>query len=230
MHPKLIKLIQKIEKVVTEKEQLARSPQPWFPMPESNVLEGLNLEEAQDRFDKILYSFFITCHCKSSYRVLNTTSSEKKYKELTKNYGKNSLDASSGQFMISRYYPADYKLALKLSRTGAEGGIHQVLNTLFDGLTSVWIQDSIDELVKITWGDISGEWLEHKDGTKIEHRAKLYGSQEKRMAYVESYKKHYAPFLPREYLEEELVMSWISFDKTLARHHILMKRMKKIIQ
>jgi len=229
MHPIFKQLFIDIDAAVSKGEQDARQFQHWFPMPQSNVFDDLTKEEAKNVFNEILYSFLATNYYKDEYKASEGASSETKHKQLTRDYDERAINWA--KTMTSIHYPEGYDIALKLATTGAEGGIRQVINTLFDNLATNRVQSFIDDLIKKTWGQYEpGIWTEQKNRETIKHHAKLHGTRDEREAHVRSYKDAYAAFLPSEFIQTRDCLCVIPFHETLSRHHKLMQRAKGLIR
>jgi len=222
----LQQLLANIENAAVERERWARDAQTRMPMPQSDFLLGLPREEAKRKFDEFLFVFLGNSFFKDSLQPSRHTSTSSQFKKLLEpNDG--SLDF--GKTSIELFYPAGYDLAFKLAHTGAEGGIHQLIRTMFDNMTEWSVKNEVKRLVEQTWGNACGSWTEWVGRESIEHKTPLHGELEERAKHVRAYKEAYRAFLPGEYLEQSDLTAVFNFDEVLRNHNKLIQRMRGLI-
>ncbi len=195
-------------------------------MPASDFLVELSYDQAKQKFDEFLYAFMGNYTFKDSLQPHRNAPAETKFSSLL---GNGNSDPVFGKVSIDLFYPGGYDLAFRLARTEAEGGVHQIIRTMFENMTEWSINNKVKKLVQRTWGNAFGTWSERVGGEYLDHKAVLHGEPEDRAKHVRAYKSSYSAFLPVEYLEENDPRSALNFDEVLRNHHKLVQRMRGLI-
>lgn len=223
MQPALKDLLDKIESEAAEIELTIREVMIRFPIPPSDFIKDLGYSEAKLQFSIVVCAFnaaHYSMYLKKNPWLVSSASREAQYKAFNEAWpiGSSETFESSASFFLRKHY-GDDSLAFKLAQNEVEGGIYRILRAMSEGIFRDRTDSFLGRVIAENWGSVTDD---SKD-------MPLFVTFERRQKVVQSYKDEYAHFLPSEYLEENIAMSTVCFDRTLARHHTLMKRVKGLI-